>query len=102
MQINGLYIQDMHIFRDPSRVPVVLVEQHVINFPNNSSQLSLDQNDATVIEEENLLPKFSMGNKSSHVLHAVVFVHGFQVYPSLHYLLIPSTLLILTTIHSPC
>lgn len=78
MKINGLYIQDMHIFRDPSRVPVVLVEQHVINFPNNSSQLSLDQNDATVIEEENLLPKFSMGNKSSHVLHAVVFVHGFQ------------------------
>ncbi|THU63504.1 hypothetical protein C4D60_Mb01t16490 [Musa balbisiana] len=81
MKINSHSIQDMYIFGDPSHVPVVLVEQHVIDLPNNSSSHSPDPNDAAIptAPGKNVVPKFSLGLKRNcRVLRAVVFVHGFQ------------------------
>ncbi|WOL04103.1 hypothetical protein Cni_G12824 [Canna indica] len=80
MKINSHSIQDMHIFGDPSRVPVVLIEQHVIT-NTNSTSTTLDENDAsiTTTPEFNFVSKFSMGPKrSGRVLRAIIFVHGFQ------------------------
>ena len=88
MQINNQSIQDMHIFGDPSRIPIIIVER-VVNVPRrttsgNSYFSQLDQKDTP-----NLLtvPLFNAVNKSSvaspqqngRVLKIVVFVHGFQV-----------------------
>ncbi|CAL9041129.1 unnamed protein product [Musa banksii] len=81
MKINSRSIQDMHIFGDPSRVPVVLVEQKVIDLPNNSAWQSLNQNAAAIPTAigKNGVPRFTLEPKrSNRVLRAVVFVHGFQ------------------------
>lgn len=87
MKINNQSIQDMHIFGDPSRIPIIIVER-VVNVPRrttsgNSYFSQLDQKDTP-----NLLtaPLFNAVNKSSvaspqqngRVLKIVVFVHGFQ------------------------
>ncbi|KAI4987702.1 hypothetical protein ZWY2020_028460, partial [Hordeum vulgare] len=37
MKINTRSVQDMHIYADPSRVPVVLIEQHVMVVPQHGS-----------------------------------------------------------------
>ncbi|WOL15534.1 protein FAM135B isoform X1 [Canna indica] len=81
MKINSCSIQDMQIFDDPSRAPVVLVEQHVINLLSNSTLHSLDQNDSAIpsAPEQIIVPKFSLEHKrSGRILRVVVFVHGFQ------------------------
>lgn len=89
MQINNQSIQDMHIFGDPSHIPIIIVER-VINVPRRSTSgnsyfSQLDQKDTP-----NFLPapffkavnKSLVGSPQQHgrVLKIVVFVHGFQVY----------------------
>ena len=92
MQINNQSIQDMHIFGDPSRIPIIIVER-VVNSPQrttsgNSYFSQLDQQDTPNLLT---LPLFKAANKSSvaspqqngRVLKIVIFVHGFQVCSSL-------------------
>ncbi|XP_058088342.1 uncharacterized protein LOC131235214 [Magnolia sinica] len=88
MKINNRSIQDMQIFADPSRIPVILVEQHVMNAPlrttsHNSSIGPLDQKDMSTTPtgpEGKVVPKLlgAGPQKSGRVLRAVIFVHGFQ------------------------
>ncbi|PWZ45848.1 Protein FAM135B [Zea mays] len=94
MKINTQSVQDMHIYADPSHVPVVLIEQHVMVVPQHSSSKDLasnasEQKDTIVLPKlqgESLVPKSSAGKKSGRILRAVIFVHGFQAsYISLFY-----------------
>lgn len=85
-QINNRSIQDMHIFRDPSHIPIVMVE-HVTNVPlrtaNGNSYYSTDLKcqglfigpSFEAVEK----PTGASSQPSGHVLKIVVFVHGFQV-----------------------
>lgn len=76
----------MQIYADPSRVPVVLIEQHVMVVPQHTSSKDLasntsEQKDTIVLPKlqgESLVPKSSAGKKSGRILRAVIFVHGFQ------------------------
>ncbi|KAL8457650.1 hypothetical protein ACS0TY_035496 [Phlomoides rotata] len=87
MMINNMSIQDMHIFGDPSRIPVVIVEQ-VINVPlhstrGNSYLSQTDQKDTNSLFNEfcsnttNPLSGVST-RQNGRALKIVVFVHGFQ------------------------
>ncbi|KAM0940455.1 putative alpha/Beta hydrolase, lipase [Dioscorea sansibarensis] len=88
MKINNRSIQDMHIFSNPSQVPVVLVDQQVMNVPlhgsgNDPSVSSLDQNDSSaeplISRAKVVTNQFSLSSKKhARVLKVVVFVHGFQ------------------------
>ncbi|CAN4088192.1 unnamed protein product [Withania somnifera] len=87
MRINSRSIQDMHIFGDPSRIPIVIVER-VVNAPlrstsGNSYFIHREPKDANSL----LVETHSKGTKKIHgespgqngrVLKIVVFVHGFQ------------------------
>ncbi|PKA61523.1 hypothetical protein AXF42_Ash018810 [Apostasia shenzhenica] len=85
MKINNGSIQDMQIFGDPSRVPVLIIEQDIMNISvhgsgNNSSSSTSDPNDS-IPEGSRVknVPKSSVfGKKGGRVLKVVVFVHGFQ------------------------
>jgi hypothetical protein len=86
MQINTESVQDMHIYFDPSHVPVVLIEQHVMVVPQHGSSKDLasdasEQKDTIVLPklQEPLAPKGSAGKKGGRILRAAIFVHGFQV-----------------------
>lgn len=77
----------MHIFGDPSRIPIVIVER-VVNAPlrstsGNSYFIHREPKDANSL----LIETHSKGSKKIHgatpcqngrVLKIVVFVHGFQ------------------------
>ncbi|XP_052185710.1 uncharacterized protein LOC127797152 isoform X1 [Diospyros lotus] len=87
MRINNRSIQDMHIFGDLSRVPIVIVER-VVNAPlrttsGNSYFTDLNQKNASSFltdigsKAKKKLPTASP-QQSSRVLKIVVFVHGFQ------------------------
>ncbi|EPS74264.1 hypothetical protein M569_00489, partial [Genlisea aurea] len=87
MKINNRSIQDMHMFGEPSRVPIVIVER-VVNAPvrsmsGNSYFSQLDQKDSNglnAVAEANL-PKRMTSTKVhqiDRILKVVVFVHGFQ------------------------
>uniref|UniRef100_A0A453K892 DUF676 domain-containing protein n=1 Tax=Aegilops tauschii subsp. strangulata TaxID=200361 RepID=A0A453K892_AEGTS len=86
MKINTRSVQDMHIYADPSRVPVVLIEQHVMVVPQHGSNKDLassssEQKDTIVLPKlqgESLVLKNINGKKGGRVLRAVIFVHGFQ------------------------
>ncbi|KAI0507757.1 hypothetical protein KFK09_013885 [Dendrobium nobile] len=87
MKINNRSIQDMQIFGDPSRIPVVIIEQHVMNVPVHGSSDNLllstsDDNDpsgvTTGFGEKNATETSVLGIRSGRVLKVVVFVHGFQ------------------------
>jgi hypothetical protein len=86
MKINTQSVQDMHIYADPSRVPVVLIEQHVMVVPQHGSSkdLALDASEQTdtivlpKLQGDSLAPKSSSGKKSGRILRAIIFVHGFQ------------------------
>ncbi|KAG0486944.1 hypothetical protein HPP92_009039 [Vanilla planifolia] len=87
MKINNRSIQDMQIFGDPSRVPVVIIEQHVMNVPihgssDNLSVCSSDHNDSAAVTSGGSVhgsPKSSVfGKRGACLLKVVVFVHGFQ------------------------
>ncbi|CAA2982444.1 FAM135B-like [Olea europaea subsp. europaea] len=87
MRINNRCIQDMHIFGDPSRIPIVIVER-VVDVPlrsgsGNSYFSQLDQKGrSSLISGGDSTPtnKLSVASnrQSSRVLKIVVFVHGFQ------------------------
>lgn len=81
-------IQDMHIFGDPSRIPVVIVEQ-IITVPLNSTSGNSNFDQMDQKETNSSFTEFC-SNPTKHlsrrvstrqngrVLKIVVFVHGFQ------------------------
>jgi len=83
VQINNRCIQDMHIFGDPSHIPVILIEQHVMNVLLHGSAKklsfnSLGQNDSSAMPKgDRVVPN---SKRNGHLLKVVVFVHGFQVH----------------------
>ncbi|GJN13711.1 hypothetical protein PR202_gb00447 [Eleusine coracana subsp. coracana] len=86
LTINTQSVQDMHMYADPSRVPVVLIEQHVMVVPQHGSSKDMasdasEQKDTIVLPKlqgEPLALKSSAGKKGGRILRAVIFVHGFQ------------------------
>lgn len=78
----------MHIFSNPSQVPVVLIDQQVMNVPlhgsgNDPSVSSPNQNDFSaepLISRAKVATSQSAFSSKKHarVLKVVVFVHGFQ------------------------
>ncbi|GAV70115.1 DUF676 domain-containing protein/DUF3657 domain-containing protein [Cephalotus follicularis] len=81
MKINNRSIQDMHIFGDPSRIPIIIVER-VMNAPRrtlseNSYLRNVDLIDLRSSEAGNKLDGASSQQKGRD-LKIVVFVHGFQ------------------------
>ncbi|KAG8654854.1 hypothetical protein MANES_05G186300v8, partial [Manihot esculenta] len=87
MRINTRSIQDMYIFGDPLRIPIIFVER-VINasrrtFSENSYFKILDLIDSSVFvagPHTKALKNHPGGSaqKRAHELKIVVFVHGFQ------------------------
>lgn len=87
MQINSRSLQDMHIFGDPSRIPIVFVER-VMNAPrrtfsDNSYLINLDVIDMLGSRQgsSSCALKDLRGPsrpQRSRDLKIVVFVHGFQ------------------------
>ncbi|AQK58891.1 uncharacterized protein [Zea mays] len=86
MKINTPSVQDMHIYADPSCIPVVRIEQHVMVIPQHCSSkdfLTDASEPARTIVPPPLLQGQSLGEetcgfKSGRILRAVIFVHGFQ------------------------
>ncbi|KAL4301485.1 hypothetical protein AHAS_Ahas17G0305600 [Arachis hypogaea] len=83
MRINNRSIQDMHIFGDPLRTPIVTVE-HVIT---NAQRRTISQDSYlihtklfTASHSFQRLPNITHDQSEHHfhVLNIVVFVHGFQ------------------------
>ncbi|XP_037493387.1 protein FAM135A isoform X2 [Jatropha curcas] len=87
MRINASSIQDMYIFGDPLRVPIIYVER-VINAPRRTFSENSYFRNLDLIDSPSLLAgpgpgtlkKLPGGNshKKSRELKIVVFVHGFQ------------------------
>ncbi|XP_010458322.1 PREDICTED: protein FAM135B-like isoform X1 [Camelina sativa] len=85
MRINNRAIQDMHIFGDPMRVPIVIIER-VWNAPRrtfseNSYMRHVDKIDSSLLnghEDESVTKKQNNPQHSGRELKIVVFVHGFQ------------------------
>ncbi|KAL0293727.1 UNVERIFIED_CONTAM: hypothetical protein Sangu_2522500 [Sesamum angustifolium] len=83
MMMNNRSIQDMHIFGDPARIPIVIVER-VINAPlrstsGNSYFTQLDRKDTnSLMAGSGSNPIKLTGRPNDRVLKIVVFVHGFQ------------------------
>ncbi|RDX87497.1 hypothetical protein CR513_31023, partial [Mucuna pruriens] len=85
MQINNRSIQDMQIFGDPLRTPIVIVE-HVLNVPQrgpseNSLLRHIEHIDSdgspSGLSSDTIGKKFAP-QSNARVLKIVVFVHGFQ------------------------
>ncbi|XP_059650912.1 uncharacterized protein LOC132297640 [Cornus florida] len=87
MRINNRSIQDMHIFGDPSTIPIIIVER-VVNAPLRSNSVnsffsSVDQIDTPILlagvgfKSINKLSSASP-QQIGRILKIVVFVHGFQ------------------------
>ncbi|CAN1813129.1 Protein FAM135B [Linum perenne] len=73
MKINNRSLQDMHIYKDPSRIPIIMLD-HFVNAPSPSSGghsyiSHLDQK---------IISSTSSFEHNSRILKVVVFVHGFQ------------------------
>lgn len=86
MQINNRSIQDMNIFGDPSRIPIVIIER-VLNSPVRSSSgnsyfAKLEQKNSNilsaVVDASSRKISAASPRQSGRVLKIVVFVHGFQ------------------------
>ncbi|KAL3528277.1 hypothetical protein ACH5RR_007599 [Cinchona calisaya] len=87
MRINSRSIQDMHIFGDPSRLPIMIVEL-AVNAPLHST--SRNSYFSRTDQKDKVSPLSEVGSKgmdkisgaspwqSDRVLKMVVFVHGFQ------------------------
>ncbi|XP_010544041.1 PREDICTED: protein FAM135B isoform X2 [Tarenaya hassleriana] len=83
MRINNRSIQDMYIFGDPMRVPIVIIER-VWNAPrrtfsDNSYLRHVDMIDSSIHHDDETRKK-SGSNLMQNVreLKVVIFVHGFQ------------------------
>ncbi|KAF8110045.1 hypothetical protein N665_0088s0057 [Sinapis alba] len=86
MRINNRAIQDMHIFGDPMRVPIVIIER-VWNAPkrtfsDRSCMRHVDKIDSSLLNEHDNENESAKHNNtpqhSGRELKIVVFVHGFQ------------------------
>ncbi|MED6181734.1 hypothetical protein PIB30_022172 [Stylosanthes scabra] len=85
MKINSRSIQDMHIFGDPSRIPIVIVER-VMTAPRRTlsedsylSNIEYISSDSLQTElNSNSTDTKSTPRSNAQVLKIVVFVHGFQ------------------------
>lgn len=87
MQINNRSIQDMQIYGDPSRIPVVIVER-VVNAPLRSASshsyfIETNQKDASGVTSDcrpspTIMSPSTSPRSNDRVLKIVVFVHGFQ------------------------
>ncbi|KAE8125952.1 hypothetical protein FH972_020712 [Carpinus fangiana] len=87
MNINNRSIQDMHIFGNPSNIPIVIVER-VMNAPRRTTSENSYLRHLGMIDSLGSLtgPSSAAVNKQSgpsrqqggRVLKIVVFVHGFQ------------------------
>ncbi|XAR60340.1 hypothetical protein NMG60_11033667 [Bertholletia excelsa] len=85
MKINSRSIQDMHIFGDPSHIPIVIVER-VITAPLRSTSGNSYFTDLNHIDASSLFSSFdtktrlsaARAQENGRVLKIVVFVHGFQ------------------------
>ncbi|XP_021888783.1 uncharacterized protein LOC110807829 [Carica papaya] len=86
MKINNRSVQDMHVFGDPSRIPIVIMER-VLNAPRrtfseNSYFRHLDLVDSSLLTgpgpESGKKQSGSSKQQTGRELKIVVFVHGFQ------------------------
>ncbi|KAJ0250635.1 putative serine esterase family protein [Hirschfeldia incana] len=85
MRINNRTVQDMHIFGDPMRVPIVIIER-VWNAPRrtfseNSYMRHVDKIDSSLLnghDDESGTRKHNNSQHNGRELKIVVFVHGFQ------------------------
>ncbi|CAI9112471.1 OLC1v1012925C2 [Oldenlandia corymbosa var. corymbosa] len=87
MKINNRSIQDMHIFGDPARIPIIIIER-AVNAPLRST--SGNSYFSRMDPKNKLSPLSEVGSRgpeklsvagtrqSGRVLKIVVFVHGFQ------------------------
>ncbi|KAE9610693.1 putative protein FAM135, alpha/Beta hydrolase [Lupinus albus] len=84
MRINNQSLQDMYIFEDPLRVPIIILEclTNVYRSPSVGSNLVTLEDEARHIQENGLKTENKLlGNgprKNENVLRVAVFVHGFQ------------------------
>ncbi|KAF2909689.1 uncharacterized protein [Oryza sativa Japonica Group] len=86
MKINARFIQDMQIYANPSEIPVVHIEQHVMVVPQHGSSKRLvrsasEANSTTLqhkLNGKHVARMPSCDGNIGHILRAVVFVHGFQ------------------------
>ena len=75
----------MHIFGDPLRMPIVMVER-VMNAPRRTTSQNsylrhfglVDSHSLQTGHSSDTVGKKSAPENNSHVLKIVVFVHGFQ------------------------
>ncbi|KAG6627785.1 protein FAM135B-like isoform X1 [Carya illinoinensis] len=87
MNINNRSIQDMHLFGNPSQIPIVIIER-VTNAPRRTTSANSYLRHLDVIDSQGLLigPSSASAIKQSdfslhqnvRALKIVVFVHGFQ------------------------
>lgn len=78
LQINNRSIQDMQIFGDPLRTPIVVVE-HVLNVPRRfPSENSLLSHIGSIDSDGFPFSLNTAPPSNARVLKIVVFVHGFQ------------------------
>ncbi|KAI3697053.1 hypothetical protein L6452_29776 [Arctium lappa] len=81
MRINNRSIQDLHIFGDPSRIPIIIVER-VVNAPLHSPSGNSYFRNMDPKNTNGMLPeidsRFSGNQQKGRVLKIAVFVHGFQ------------------------
>ncbi|KAK7384951.1 hypothetical protein VNO78_30654 [Psophocarpus tetragonolobus] len=85
MRINNRSIQDMYIFGDPSRIPIVIVER-VMNAPRRTISDNSYLRQTALLNSHSFQAglNFDTANKisaplsSTRILKIVVFVHGFQ------------------------
>ncbi|XP_051133330.1 uncharacterized protein LOC127252978 isoform X2 [Andrographis paniculata] len=87
MRINSRSVQDMYIFGDPSRIPIVIVERVVhapISSTSGNSYFSQveekDKNSLNAVADPKPSNTLSVAgtHQKGRILKIVVFVHGFQ------------------------
>ncbi|KAJ7965893.1 hypothetical protein O6P43_015451 [Quillaja saponaria] len=84
MRINNRSIQDMHIFGDPSRIPILIVER-VMNAPRRTISENSYLRHVELVDSYGLLTGSSSEaasklstQRNTHILRIAIFVHGFQ------------------------
>ena len=80
LQINTPSVQDMHIYADPSCIPVVRIEQHVMVIPQHCSSKDFltdaSEPAGTIVPpllQGQSLEEKTCGFKSGRILRAVIF-----------------------------
>lgn len=79
--MNNRSIQDLQIFGDPSRIPIIIVER-VVNAPMLSPNGNTYFRNTDAKDTNGMLPQidssFSGNKQKGRILKIAVFVHGFQ------------------------